>query len=428
MDTITHSLLGALTIQAIMPRTHQGSEHGKRRFVVAGGVAAAFPDIDYLSYWIDPLAFLAGWHRGPTHSLILLPLWALLLGSLFAYFRHDRTHWRTYVIVSALALVSHILADTITPWGTQILSPLSDYRAVIGTTFVIDPWFTTIVVLALGASLRWHQNPAARAGLAVLVMYIGIQGVLKYEALGLVHDYIDKQRLAGAQATALPQPLSPFNWKLVVTRGDDYYTALVNLRAMGPYSKPHSDSSHLARLAAAYRPRDTLAWIHKRRFGDLENPRAKIKQVWHHPEFENFRRFAKIPVLYRVDQRPDGTCVWFTDTRYTLPALTPPFRFGMCQDSQKAWRLYRLQRDGKRRRIKTEEESKAIQKSGGGRALSPLEEMDRMMEKMGQRFEDFLPHHWRWRRFPTSFEAMERMFDEVRPGGWRVLADRYTSL
>lgn len=63
-------------------------------------------------------------------------------------------------------------------------------------------------------------------------------------------------------------------------------------------------------------------------------------------------------------------------------------------------------------------------KSRGGYALSPFEEMDRMMDSMKKLFEGYFPdpwqggHRWRGGRFPTSFEDMERMFEDFGPGGW----------
>jgi inner membrane protein len=46
----------------------------RRSRLLLGGIAAAFPDVDFIGFLIDPLRFLAYWHQGPTHSLLLLPL------------------------------------------------------------------------------------------------------------------------------------------------------------------------------------------------------------------------------------------------------------------------------------------------------------------------------------------------------------------
>jgi hypothetical protein len=69
MDTLTHALLGALVVRAGLPSTPRNHTVTNSTATLAAGLAAAFPDIDYLSFWIDPLTFLSDWHRGPTHSL-----------------------------------------------------------------------------------------------------------------------------------------------------------------------------------------------------------------------------------------------------------------------------------------------------------------------------------------------------------------------
>jgi inner membrane protein len=57
------------------------------------------------------------------------------------------------------------------------------------------------------------------------------------------------------------------------------------------------------------------------------------REVWRQPDFAAFRRFARYPVLHRVDTAGAQTCLWFTDLRYALPHLFPAFRFGMCRGS-----------------------------------------------------------------------------------------------
>jgi inner membrane protein len=82
---------------------------------VLGAIAAAFPDIDFAGFLVDPLAFLAHWHQGPTHSLVLLPLWAAALGSAFAALAKRRPALAEAALVSAMGLATHIATDVITP-------------------------------------------------------------------------------------------------------------------------------------------------------------------------------------------------------------------------------------------------------------------------------------------------------------------------
>ena len=77
MDTLTHALSGALLARATAPRGQSANTLPLGRRMAVGFVAAAFPDIDVVVSYLSPLAYLH-YHRGPTHSLILLPLWAVL--------------------------------------------------------------------------------------------------------------------------------------------------------------------------------------------------------------------------------------------------------------------------------------------------------------------------------------------------------------
>ena len=178
MDTLTHALSGALLARATAPQ--QSDEKtlplGRRLFV--GFLAAAAPDLDFVISYLGPVEYLYH-HRGVTHSLIMLPLWAFLLSKLCAViWRRDRP-WRAYFGVIALGLGIHIAGDWITSFGTMVFAPLSDARVGIGTTFIIDFWFTGIILAGLAACVVWRASPVpAIAGLATLCGYIAFQGVL----------------------------------------------------------------------------------------------------------------------------------------------------------------------------------------------------------------------------------------------------------
>ncbi|MEA3275578.1 MAG: metal-dependent hydrolase [Pseudomonadota bacterium] len=343
MDTLTHALLGALVVRATAPAKIEAS--GLRERTLVGGLAAAFPDIDYLSFWIAPLTFLAEWHRGPTHSLVMLPIWAVLLGLLFAFLFRNLTNWRLFVGICALALLSHIASDLITAYGTQILWPITDFRVAFGTTFVIDPYFSALVLGALIASVHLRSRSGARLGLLLLAGYLGLQVVLQQQARALGEAYVNVHALEDASVHPLPQPLSPFNWLVIVTEGQRYHVALVNLAATDANPKWYSQLGWLGRLQSAYRPRHALTWKLSDRYGADYNRRPLAEAVWQLESFAKFRRFAGFPALYRIDDNGGDICVWYTDLRYVLPSMTPPFRYGMCGSGPlDNWRLFRLRR------------------------------------------------------------------------------------
>ena len=68
MELLTHALLGAGAALASRPAR---SRMTSRERLLLGAAAAMGPDIDFATFPIDPLRFLADWHQGATHSLLL---------------------------------------------------------------------------------------------------------------------------------------------------------------------------------------------------------------------------------------------------------------------------------------------------------------------------------------------------------------------
>ena len=80
----------------VLPFLHNGQRISftNRQRLLAGAVAGAFPDIDYMASWVDPMIYLTLWHRSITHSFLMLPLWALLLGTILSFVFRRRREWR----------------------------------------------------------------------------------------------------------------------------------------------------------------------------------------------------------------------------------------------------------------------------------------------------------------------------------------------
>src|SRR3954463_2341360 len=127
MDTLTHALCGALIGRATAPRERDDNALPRGRRMLTGFLAAAFPDIDFVTSYLTPLSYVHN-HRGVTHSLVLLPLWAALVAFVVAALWRFRPGWRSYFGIAALGVASHIALDLITSFGTMIFAPFSDAR------------------------------------------------------------------------------------------------------------------------------------------------------------------------------------------------------------------------------------------------------------------------------------------------------------
>lgn len=345
MDTLTHALSGALIARAAAPGVRQSEALPLRGRIVAGFLAGAFPDSDVvIRFFTDPITFL-NLHRGVTHSLVLLPLWALLLAGVFSLLWRRQYPWRAFYSVALLGIGIHICGDVITTFGTQILAPFSDYKAIIPATFIIDLYFTGIILAGLLVSWWWaHSRVPAVTGLVLLAGYVGFQTMQMQQAHEMGVRHAQQQGLHGATVTALPQPLSPFNWKLIVRDGERYQIAYVNLVRQEPVPAAAADASFFARVNALYRPAQALAWESYPQYGQETAVAALAREAWAQPVLAGYRRFAEYPALYAVEENGVGTCVWFNDLRFVMGDLRNPFLYGACrQYSDSSWALYRLE-------------------------------------------------------------------------------------
>lgn len=342
MDTLTHALAGALIGRATVPRklTLDALPLGRRMFV--GFVAAAFPDIDVVTSYLTPLAYLHH-HRGVTHSLILLPVWAALVALIFALVWRGKPGWRAYFGIAAWGIGSHIAADWITSFGTMVFAPLSDARYALSTTFIIDLWFTAIILAGLLASFLWRASRApALVALALLASYVAFQWSLQQRAIDFGETYALSSGRRAAKVSAMPRPVSPFNWTVIVDDGDGYDYAHVNLVRKTVRPQPTADTTLFARLDAPYKPLGEAVWRRADRYVARADDVALARQAYSQPAFRFFRWFAAYPVLLRVETNPER-CAWFEDLRFVTPGRSgTPFRYGMCREGNGPWRAFQL--------------------------------------------------------------------------------------
>src|SRR4051812_24210297 len=122
MDTVTHGIVGALLGKAFFaddapakPSSWRDPPRNEGRVaIICATLGAIFPDIDvFESYFTnDNLAFLTH-HRGVTHSLLMLVVWAavlaLLMGWLARLIRWPAPNFPQLFSIFAVALTSHIL-------------------------------------------------------------------------------------------------------------------------------------------------------------------------------------------------------------------------------------------------------------------------------------------------------------------------------
>ena len=306
------------------------------RRVAAGFFACAAPDLDFVVGFAGPVAYLEQ-HRGVTHSLILLPLWAFAFSWILAKILREPRGWRALYGVTAMAIGLHIAGDVITSFGTIVFAPFSDWRAALGTTFIIDLWFSGIIIAGLMVSglFRTQRLPSV-AALALLGAYVGFQYVQKEKALEFGLEHAKARAMKDAKVTAHPRPPTPFNWSVFVSDDNSHRFSHINL--VREEAKPYRPGDgFIARIDSPYLPLAQAVWVTRSRYGETDQ--ELIRQAWNADALAVYRWFAELPAF---DGLGSGSqCAYFVDLRFLTPGRDAmPFRYGACRDAPgAAWRL-----------------------------------------------------------------------------------------
>jgi len=185
--------------------------------------------VDYFFIYWDRLAFIR-YHRGFTHSLVALPLLALA-GALLGRYLGGPRWFKPLFILGLVVLGSHLLLDLATSYGTQLFSPFSRRRLSLDWIFIIDPYFTALLVAGAIAALSlplWGPRLGAWF-LTAAAVYLLVCASYHHQALDLARRIFPDVKPGGETVAALPQPFSSRRWQLIAAGPADIQQAFVQL-------------------------------------------------------------------------------------------------------------------------------------------------------------------------------------------------------
>lgn len=329
MDTLTHALTGALAGRAIAGASPR--RISVRAATLTGAAAAAFPDTDFVLGTFDQLAYLE-LHQALTHSLPMMPVWAWLLALLASRIHGRDSTAFDFLPYTVTALAFHTAADLCNIWGLALLWPFTDARTAFDAIFVIDPVYTTLVVVGLVLSMVWRVRTGAVTGIAAVVAYTA--------AAFMVDDHADRVAAALVRSSPAPAftqqavPLTLAQRRVVVTTATGWRYAYFDLsidRTRAP------GEGWIGRYLAAFPPPAVVEWreaLHPDYAGEF------AAAAWSRPGLAQFRAFVELPYLHSLETDDGRMCAWFSDLRFTLPEVAQPFIWGACRDTAGTWTVH----------------------------------------------------------------------------------------
>ncbi len=315
MDPLTHTAVGVFLSRA-------GLNKLTPRAVPILILAANAPDIDIVTAAGGSLSYLH-YHRHLTHSLVAMPVLAILSVALVRLAGRDPVRWLGGFAAAVAAVASHLLLDLTNAYGIRLLLPFSAEWLRLDLSSLVDLWIWAACLLALAGPFLSHLVGSEIASKSVRPRHYGrgfavaaLLFVLVYECgRGVLHARaaaaLDAREYRGAiplRSAALPDAVNPFRWRGLVETGDFYAVADMDLNAEFDPGR--------------------AAFFHK------PDPNPAIEAARRTDTFREFLRFSQFP-LWRVSPGyapEDPTVVEVFDIRFGSPA-DPGFMASASVDS-----------------------------------------------------------------------------------------------
>ncbi len=230
MDSITQATLGALCGEMVLGRQlgYKGA--------LWGLFFGTLPDLDVLAYGILTATEQLMWHRGLSHSILLMFLGAFIFGAVLKRVHHTRdiSYWRFFFFVF-LAWSTHVLIDCFNTYGTMIMEPFSHHRYAINNISIIDVFFLFPMLMGLFFAcivFRKKRNLRSHIGWITtiwLCLYFAASLFMKQMATDKFQKLMAEEGIETEDLIASPTFSNIFLWRMHARDADNYYVSYWSL-------------------------------------------------------------------------------------------------------------------------------------------------------------------------------------------------------
>ncbi len=308
MDPLTHALASYTLKRTAFPRA-------PRSTTVAMLLASTLADLDFLSAYVGPSAFLT-FFRTYSHSLLaalLISILVVLLLVLRKPASPDKLSPPVSIFLAALVAAGvHLLLDLCQSTGVELLWPVSTRRFALDWLPHLDLWILGIFLAGIllptlgrlvtdeiGAKSKGPRGKlGASLALAATLLYLVLRFVLHSNAVAALESRTYRGE-SPRKAAAFAESGSPFRWHAIV----ETERALHELEIeVGPSSSFDPGSA-----ATSYKPESSPA---------LDAARDT-------PVARRFLQSARFPKA-TVEKTPDGFHILLRDFPYSREVASGP--------------------------------------------------------------------------------------------------------
>ncbi|QMT60849.1 metal-dependent hydrolase [Legionella sp. PC997] len=207
MDPVTHAVLGAACSQAILYKKD------KQNAWLVGGLAAMAPDLDVLIQESgNPLLFFL-YHRHFTHSLLFIPIGALIVTLGLLIFKRFRTNWQLTFLAALIGYATHGVLDACTNYGTVLFWPFSETRVSWDIVSIMDPFVTIPLCLGVICTIVFKKRIPVILALILVSLFMLFNGFQHYRAMAAIQEELVRLQINSQKVRVFPQFLSSTSWR-----------------------------------------------------------------------------------------------------------------------------------------------------------------------------------------------------------------------
>ncbi len=223
MDSLTQAALGAVMGELVL-----GRKLGWRG-AAWGAFFGTLPDLDVIALpFLDAAAGIR-WHRGLSHSILIMIMASLILARPVARCHRERgvkaveAGWLIF-----WAWSTHVLIDCFTTYGTQIFEPFSDARVAMNVMFIVDPLFTLPLLIGLWMALRlprdsWRRRRVMGISVCVSSLYVMVGFAMQSWAENEISRHMKNDLLDAELVQVAPSSFNTILWRGLIETKEGYY-------------------------------------------------------------------------------------------------------------------------------------------------------------------------------------------------------------
>jgi inner membrane protein len=216
MDTSSHILIGiGLAALAQADPVVNGSDALTQAVIIGSVIGSNAPDFDIL-YKLKGSSSYCKNHRSYSHSLLILPFWALLILAVLIPFFPSISYFHLF-LWTFLAVIIHVVTDLFNVHGTQVLLPFDKSWVSFDSIPLLDPFITFVHLVGFFCLLFWEPANVFVAIYIMILLYI----LFRFFYRTWIHRQLKNHFLNSTSIKVIPRT-SMLKWDVLIETEEDF--------------------------------------------------------------------------------------------------------------------------------------------------------------------------------------------------------------